>query len=418
MAILVALGLLMAGFCPAVLCYPEGTLERDTITQSDQNIETQMDSLTFPNTDFAFTLYKEMVLKNPEDNIIFSPFSISSALAVLFLGANNNTQKEILEGLKFRATTIPEIDVHRGFENLIHMASRPESRVQVGIGSAVFIEKSLPIQAEFIGKLKALYQADFCTTELLETQEAKGIINACVREQTQEKTNKFISDLDERTIMVLVNYVYFKGKWKMPFDPHDTFESDFHLDKEGTVKVPMMKVEDLTVPYFRDKELSCSVVELEYTGSASALFILPDEGKMQQVEASLRPETLRKWKDSLRPRRIDEFYLPKFFLSKGYSLEDILPEMGIREVFSTQADLSGITGTKDLKVSQVVHKAVLDISETSTEASANTTVKYIFLSGKLQPKIVKIQKPILFFIMDTKYQIIHFMGKIINPMKS
>ena len=88
----------------------------------------------------------------------------------------------------------------------------------------------------------------------------------------------------------------------MPFDPDDTFHSEFYLDEKRSVKVPMMSIEDLTTPYFRDEELSCTMVELKYTGNASALFILPDQGRMQQVEASLQPETLRKWKDSLRPR--------------------------------------------------------------------------------------------------------------------
>jgi serpin peptidase inhibitor clade A protein 3 len=88
----------------------------------------------------------------------------------------------------------------------------------------------------------------------------------------------------------------------MPFDPHDTFNSVFYLDEKRSVNVSMMKIEELTTPYFRDDELSCTVVELKYTGNASAMFILPDQGRMQQVEASLQPETLRKWKNSLKPR--------------------------------------------------------------------------------------------------------------------
>ena len=88
----------------------------------------------------------------------------------------------------------------------------------------------------------------------------------------------------------------------MPFQPHRTRESNFYLDNKKTVKVPMMHHQFLTTPYFRDEELACTVVELKYTGNASALFILPDGGRMQQVEASLQPETLRKWRDSLSSR--------------------------------------------------------------------------------------------------------------------
>ena len=88
----------------------------------------------------------------------------------------------------------------------------------------------------------------------------------------------------------------------MPFDPDDTNMGKFIVDRRRSVKVPMMKIEDLRTPYFRDEELKCTVVELDYKDNGKAMFILPDQGRMQQVEASLQPETLRKWRKSLRPR--------------------------------------------------------------------------------------------------------------------
>ncbi|GAB1297757.1 Serine protease inhibitor A3C [Apodemus speciosus] len=216
----------------------------------------------------------------------------------------------------------------------------------------MFLEKHLQILTEFKEKARALYQDEAFTADFQQPHEAKSLISDYVSRQTQGKIQQLISDLDNETCMVLVNYIYFKGKWKMPFNPRVTFKSEFYLDEKRSVKVPMMSIEDLTTPYFQDEELSCSVVQLKYTGNASALFILPDQGRMQQVEASLQPETLRKWKDSLRPRMIDMLHLPKLSVSTDYSLKDVLSELGIREVFSTQADLSAITGANDLKVSQ------------------------------------------------------------------
>ncbi|WP_277213942.1 serpin family protein, partial [Isoptericola croceus] len=99
-------------------------------------------------------------------------------------------------------------------------------------------------------------------------------------------------------------------KWKVPFDPLDTFKSEFYAGKRRPVIVPMMSMEDLTTPYFRDEELFCTVVELKYTGNASALLILPDQGRMQQVEASLQPETLREWRKTLFSSQIEELNLP------------------------------------------------------------------------------------------------------------
>ncbi|EDL18798.1 mCG3334, partial [Mus musculus] len=215
--------------------------------------------------------------------------------------------------------------------------------------------------------------------------------------------------------MVLVNYIYFKGKWKMPFDLHDTFKSEFYLDEKRSVKVPMMKIKNLTTPYFRVEELSCTVVERKYTGNASTLFIFPDQGRMQQVEASFQPENLRKLKDSLRPRMIDDLCLPKFSISTDYSLEQVLLELGIREVFSTQADLSAITGTKDLRVSQVVHKAVLDVAETGTEAAAATGVKVNLRCGKIYSMTIYFNRPFLMIISDINTHIAVFMAKVTNP---
>ncbi|XP_028620332.1 serine protease inhibitor A3N [Grammomys surdaster] len=417
MAFLAALGILMAGICPAVLCFPDGTLGMDTAVQEDQDNGTLVDSLTLAsiNTDFAFSLYKKLVLKNPDKNIVFSPLSISAALAVVSLGAKGNTMEEILEGLKFNLTEISEADIHRGFGRLLQLLSQPRDQVQINIGSAMFIEKRLQILTEFQEKARALYQAEAFTADFQQPLEAKKLINDYVSKETQGKIKELISDLEKQTSMVLVNYIYFNGKWKTPFDPRDTFKSEFYVGKRRPVKVPMMSIEDLRTPYFRDEELSCTVVELKYTGNASALFILPDQGKMQQVEASLQPETLRKWKNSLKPRMIDELHLPKFSISTEYSLEDVLSELGIRDLFSTQADLSGITGSKNLRVSQVVHKAVLDVAETGTEAAAATGVKVIPLSGKLDPLTVYFNRPFLMVISDTETEIAPFMAKIANP---
>nr|AAH96664.1 Serpina3g protein [Mus musculus] len=139
---------------------------------------------------------------------------------------------------------------------------------------------------------------------------------------------------------------------------------------------------------------------------------------MQQVEASLQPETLRKWKNSLKPRMIHELRLPKFSISTDYSLEHILPELGIREVFSTQADLSAITGTKDLRVSQVVHKAVLDVAETGTEAAAATGMAGVGCCAVFDFLEIFFNRPFLMIISDTKAHIALFMAKVTNPERS
>ncbi|XP_036013449.1 serine (or cysteine) peptidase inhibitor, clade A, member 3I isoform X5 [Mus musculus] len=202
----------MAGVSPAVLGCPDVTLERNTAVHEVQENITSGDSLTVAssNTDFAFSLYRKLVLKNPDENVVFSPFSIFTALALLSLGAKSNTLKEILEGLKFNLTETPEPDIHQGFRYLLDLLSQPGDQVQISTGSALFVEKHLQILAEFKEKARALYQAEAFTADFLQPCQAKKLINDYVSNQTQGKIKELISDLDKSTLMVLVNYIYFK----------------------------------------------------------------------------------------------------------------------------------------------------------------------------------------------------------------
>ncbi|XP_028637882.1 serine protease inhibitor A3B-like [Grammomys surdaster] len=420
MAIIAALGILMVGICPAVLCCSDDALGRHIAVQKDQDTLKQLDSLTLAstNTDFALSLYNRLVLQNPRENIVFSPLGITTALNSLALGAKGNTRQEILEGLKFNLTETPEADIHQSFGHLLQQLSQPEDQVQIIAGNALFVEKHLQILTEFKEKVRALYQTEVFTANFQQPHETKKFINDYVKKHTQGKLKELASDLDESTSMVVVNDLLFIGKWKVPFDPDDTFMGKFMLDRKRTVTVPMMKIENLKTPYFRDEKLKCTVVELSYIGNAKAMFILPDQGRMRQVEASLQSATLKKWRKSLKNRMIDEFYLPKFFLSQQYNLEDILPGLGIREVFSAQADLSGITGANNITVSEIIHNALLEMTETGTEVDASTRVEYEFLSAKTKPISVNMNRKFLYIVLDSSSSLISVMGKVNNPLEN
>ncbi|XP_021058439.1 serine protease inhibitor A3B-like [Mus pahari] len=421
MAFSAALVLLLSGVCPAVMCFSGGTLGRHTAVQKGQDAQKQWHSLTVTslNTDIAFFLYKKMALKIPHKNIVFSPFAIANSLGSLSLGAKGKTLQEILEVLKFNRTGTPEADIHQGFGHLFQSLSQPGDQIQMSTGNALFVEKHLKILTEFKEKARALYQAEAFTADFQQPCEATKLINDYVRKQTQGKIKELVSDLDEKTFMVMVNDIIFTGKWRVPFDPKDTFMGKFILDSSRPVKVPMMKMENISTPYFRDEELKCTVIELNYTNNVKAMFILPDQGKMQEVEASLQTETLRKWRKSLRHRMIDELHLPKFFLSQHYNLGKLLSELGIRELFSTQADLSGITGAKKIIIaSEIVHTAILNMTEPGTEADADTMFKYDFLSAKIKPTIVSFEGKFLYILIVPSSEFILFMGKVINPLEN
>ncbi|XP_008061247.1 alpha-1-antichymotrypsin [Carlito syrichta] len=414
---LLALGLLAAGLCPAILCHPSGTPAPENLTQEDQDHTRPADELLASSSlDFAFSLYRQLVRQTPGENVIFSPLSTSMALAFLLLGAHGNTHTEILEGLKLNITEMSEAEVHLSFQRLLRTLNQPSDQLQLSTGNAMFVQQQLQLLDKFVEDAKELYTAEAFLTDFQDTATAEKAINDYVKKETQGKITELVKNLNPETMLVLVNYIFFKAKWKTPFDPRDTFESRFYVRKNKWVKVPMMKLEDLSTPFFRDEELSCTVVELPYTGNASMLFVLPDKGKMEEVEARLLPETLRRWRDSLQTRWVDELYLPKFSISGNYNLNDMLSQMGIRDVFTSNADLSGVTGTKDLVLSQVVHKAVLDVAEVGTEAAAATGVKISPMSGKIGPlTIVNFNRPFQIILLDSGTTSILFLGKVANP---
>ncbi|XP_068960311.1 alpha-1-antichymotrypsin-like isoform X1 [Petaurus breviceps papuanus] len=406
------LGLLVAVFCVTGLCYPNP--EKAPILEGQPGrMNSEFPSLYTDNVEFTLLLYKKLILENSKENILFSPLSISIASALLSLGARGTTQTQILEGLRFNLTETPEAEIHRGFQQLINSLNLSNNTVQLSTGNALFIDQSLELLDKFQEDSKSLYSSEVFPANFQNSDLATQQINDYVKKQTRGKIVKLFDRLDEDTLMILVNYIFFSAKWENPFNSFYTSKDKFFVSKDQTVEIPMMHKNKFYTGVFQDEELFCTVVELKYIGNATALFILPDENKMKNVEDALSPEVLKKWKNSLQIREINLF-LPKFSISSSYELAKILAKMGMEEVFTNRANLSGITGQNNLKVSKVIHKAVMDVDEDGTEAAAVTGMFLVgsSLSWPLPP-VIKFDRPFLVTLNNDRN--ILFMGKVINP---
>nr|XP_020670070.1 alpha-1-antitrypsin-like isoform X1 [Pogona vitticeps]XP_020670071.1 alpha-1-antitrypsin-like isoform X2 [Pogona vitticeps]XP_020670072.1 alpha-1-antitrypsin-like isoform X3 [Pogona vitticeps] len=369
--------------------------------------------IAFNNAKFAFELYRLIASHTTDKNIFFSPLSISTAFGMLTLGARSETQNQIFQGLAFNLSEIEENEIHKGFHQLIHELSHSSNKAQVHIGNALFIEETLKILPKFLEDVKSLYEAEGFSSNFEDLATAKHQINEYVRNKTQGKITQAVEDLDPHTVLILINYIYFKAFWENPFDADLTREEDFFPDANTTVKVNMMYRQGYYNMLY-DKDLSCYVVEVPYKGNASALFILPDEGKMQQVEGALAIEILAKWKTSFTLREI-HLLIPKVLFSASYDVKELLQKLGIIEVFTDNADLSGITGQPNLKVSKALHKVVVDIHESGTEAAAVTVID---ITPRSNPHTtIKYNRPSLLLIVNKATQTILFAGKIFNPTK-
>ncbi|NXV10392.1 A1AT protein, partial [Cettia cetti] len=366
------------------------------------------------NADFAFKLYKQIRDETGNRNIFFSPLSISTAFTMLSLGARSNTLRELYKGLAFNLTHIEEQEIHEGFQRILQLLNDPNREVQLDMGNALFVNNKVELLQNFLDDVTKFYYAEAISSNFQNPPEAIKEINKYVETKTHGKIVDLVKKLDPETMMVLINYIFFRGAWERPFSSSDTRDDDFFLDAKNSVKVKMMH-QNTHFNVHRDENLSCWVVEIPYKGDVTSLFVLPDEGTMTQVEDALLKETVSNWLRSLKQRYI-YLGLPKFSISGSYDVKSLFKKMGVTEVFSDQADLSGVAKNLHLMVSEAIHKATVDVRENGTEAAAVTLLRIVGLSLQFPiPPHITFNRPFVMMIIDKTTDGLLFLGKIVNP---
>ncbi|XP_009100029.3 alpha-1-antitrypsin-like [Serinus canaria] len=366
------------------------------------------------NADFAFKLYKQISDESGDRNIFFSPLSISTAFAMLTLGARSNTLRELQEGLAFNLTQMKEQEIHKGFQRILQLLNDPHREEQLNMGNALFIDNQVELLPNFLDGVTYFYDAEPVYSNFQNLTQAIREINVYVETKTHGKIVDLVKSLDSDTLMVLINYVFFKGSWETPFSNLSTTDDDFFLDSKNSVQVKMMHQEN----YFnvhRDEKLSCWVVEIPYKGNVTSFFVLPDKEKMKQVEDALLKETVSNWMRALEKREI-YLDLPQFSVSGSYDVKSLFQKMGVTEVFSDQADLPGVARNLPLKVSKAIHKATVNVRENGTEAAAVTIIEFAPMSLTLPPPPhITFNRPFLMMIIDKTTDGLLFLGKTVNP---
>lgn len=213
MSLFLALGLLVAGLCSRVHCVPADDLASKIVTLKGQitKLPAHNTAVVSSNTDFAFSLYKQLVSLDPSKNVIFSPLSVSMALAFLSLGARGPTLTELLEGLKFNLTKTPEAEIHQGFQHLLQALSQPSNLLQLNVGNAMFVDEHLKLLDEFRQDAQAKFASDVFSTNFKDPEAAIVFINDYVKNKTKGKIPKLFDEHATFSVMVLVNYIYFNG---------------------------------------------------------------------------------------------------------------------------------------------------------------------------------------------------------------
>jgi len=369
------------------------------------------------NNQFAFDLYAELA-RQEEGNLFFSPYSISTALAMTYAGARGNTAAQMADTLHF---TLPPDRLHPAFGTIItDLNDSRREGYKLNVANRLWGQQGYNFVPEFLSTTRDHYGAELAQLDFIgHTEQARQTINYWVEDQTNQKITDLIPPgaLSAYTRLVLTNAIYFKGDWKYQFDPALTEEAPFRVAADRQIDVQMMHqkagLKHANVAGFQ-------MLELPYTGEdLSMLALLPHEPDgLAALEASLTAEGLDQSIDQLVKKDVSVF-LPKFEMTCSFGLAPTLATMGMPEAFDPfAADFSGITGGRDLFISAVIHKAFVEVNEKGTEAAAATAVVMGTTSVPPPPPVFRADHPFLLLIRDNRTESILFMGRVTEPQTS
>jgi serpin B len=376
----------------------------------------EITELVAGNTAFAFDLYA--ALRDAfGGNLLISPYSISQALAMMYLGAGGKTETQMADVLSF---TLDQPTLHETFGAInVDLIMRSNSEPgedsgqprRLGIANALWVEQTYPVIPAYSENLERDYGATLHPADFLHyPEETREEINIWVEDRTKDRIEDIIPPglITAGTIFVLATAIYFYGSWRTAFDPADTQDGPFSRLDGSEVTIPLM-YQFAELPYASGD--GYQVVEFPYAESGLALtVILPDEGRFADVEAHLDGDMLRTAINGLVERNVHVF-LPKFELGFGtIDLKDTLKSMGMTDAFSPMADFYGISDWS-LMIEYVLHKTFIGVDEKGTEAAAATVV----IATPTSTPPLMIDRPFLFAIRDTVTRTILFLGRVMEP---
>jgi serpin B len=394
--------------------------EKPRITSRDVP-QGDLDELVSDNCAFALDLYQQ--LKENDGNLFYSPYSISLALAMTYAGARGETEEQMAQALHFG---LSQDRLHPAFNRLdIELAERGQGAkgkdgegFRLNIVNAIWGQKDYDFLDSFLDTLAENYGAGLRVLDFIGApEESRVTINDWVSEQTEGRIEDLIPQgmINLLTRLVLTNAIYFNAAWASPFNENATSDGVFHLINGDQVTVPMMKQ---TEPFGYAEGDNYQAVEIPYDGNElSMVILLPDSGQFSDFEGSLDSSKLAEIIDSVHYQEV-ALTMPKFEFESSFDLKTTLSDMGMPIAFSDDADLSGMDGSHDLFITDVVHKAFVSVDEAGTEAAAATAVIVGLTAIPEQPVTVNIDRSFIFMIRDIETGALLFVGRILDPSAS
>lgn len=379
------------------------------------------------NNRFAFEMYSRLVQEDGSrgSNLFFSPYSVSSALAITYEGAKGKTADEIRSVFHF-----PENETARrgGFSAMNAGINTGDPRYSLRTANALWAEKTFPFLAEYTGTAGNSYGAKITNLDFIGSPEdSRKTINSWVEDKTENRIKDLLPAgvIDSVTRLVITNAIYFKGTWVKQFEKNQTADTEFRAAPGKTMMVPMMQRTDENAVFRYAETDDLQMLSMPYdhtTGKQlSMVILLPRDDSLAMTESLLNESMLSALQQSAESRQV-KVYLPKFTVKTKYTeMGRTLAAMGMPTAFSSDADFSGMDGKRDLFISAVIHQAFVDVNEEGTEAAAATAVVMRLAAAPANPEPVPVFRadhPFIFLIQDEETGAILFMGRMVNPVSS
>lgn len=369
-------------------------------------------SLIESENSFAFDFFKKILDNEPDaENIIISPLSISYALSMTVNGANGATRDSMMKALRINNITLDELN--QSYKDLTAALLSVDKRVLISIANSVWTEQTFAVKKTFTDILTGFYNAEAESFDINDPN-APGEMNKWIEDHTNGLIKNMIDQLDPYTKMLIINAIYFKGKWQVQFDAKGTNPRSFTKADRSPVDAPAMS-QSATHKVFRGNGFV--LLELPYGQGNMVMDIILPDNNLSTILPDITGANFNTWISSLNDMEVD-LYLPKFKYSFKKKLKPVLSDMGMGLAFTdNMADFTNIADWPPLVIDDVTHQAFVETNEEGTEAAAATVVTIRTTSaGPDQPLLIDVNHPFLYFIRETSTNTILFMGRVNDPL--
>jgi serpin B len=362
---------------------------------------------------FSFDIFEEL-FEEDNNNLFISPYSIFTALAMTYEGAKAETAEEMADVLHVEQDNE---SFHLYMKTLYDVLNIKNIDYNISSANALWVKKNLQLLEEYLNIIREFYGGDATEVDYSNPSESVAIINQWVENQTNGLIKDLITEdmINPLTALILTNAIYFKGIWKTQFDPENTTNRLFETATGKSVEAETMTLVDTYDRFYYTENDDMQLLELPYTGdNISMMVFLPKSNDIASFVNKIDIEMFSTLRASMIERKVD-IYLPKFEVETEYVVKDNLMNLGMIIPFTENADFSLITGAKELFISNVIHKAFIDVNEEGTEAAAATAVMMELTANGGSNIVFDCNHPFLYLIYHKETGTILFMGSITDP---